>query len=66
MGNCSLCECEDQSLNLQNSFKAELSNTSRVPKIRWEGEAGGLPEARELASLVNRVRKTKRPCKVEG
>ena len=66
MGNCSSCECDDPSLNLQNSFKAELSNTPRVPKIRWEGETEGLPEAHELASLVYRVRKTKRPCKVEG
>lgn len=66
MGNCSLCECEDLSLNLQNSLKAELSNAPGVPKIRWEAETEGLPEPHELASLVYRVRKTQRPCKVEG
>lgn len=68
MGNCSLCECENPRLNLQNLFKAELSNTPRVPKIRTgkERQKGFQKEAHELASLVNRVTKIKRPCKVEG
>lgn len=66
MGNCSLCECEDLSLNLQNSFKAELSNAPLPESLRWEAETEGLPEPHERASLVYGVRKTQRPCKVEG